>query len=316
VRAQLLFEELRQYRRLTQACSGRALAMAQSILSVKNVTLIREPFMTLIRTAVASLCIAFLPLTSFASEATDRLLASLGVERMIDLMREEGQSYAVELAEEMLPGGYSENWGAVVSRIYSTEAMQMSVRRGFANALQDIDIAPLQAFFDAPMGKTIVTLELSAREAMMDDAIEEHAKEQARAYERAGDDAFVLVDDFVKAGDLLEANVVGAMNSNMQFYRGLVDGGAFELSEEQILADVWEQEQETRADTRDWLYGFLIMAYSPLAPGELELYTELSKTAEGAAMNAALFEGFDSMYSDISYALGLAAARAMKVEDI
>ena len=290
--------------------------MAQSILSVKNVTLIREPFMTLIRTAVASLCIAFLPLTSFASEATDRLLASLGMERMIDLMREEGQSYAVELAEEMLPGGYSENWGAVVSRIYSTEAMQTSVRRGFANALQDIDIAPLQAFFDAPMGKTIVTLELSAREAMMDDAIEEHAKEQARAYERAGDDAFVLVDDFVKAGDLLEANVVGAMNSNMQFYRGLVDGGAFELSEEQILADVWEQEQETRADTRDWLYGFLIMAYSPLVPGELELYTELSKTAEGAAMNAALFEGFDSMYSYISYALGLAAARAMKVEDI
>ena len=290
--------------------------MAQSILSVENVTLIREPFMTLIRTAVASLCIAFLPLTSFASEATDRLLASLGMERMIDLMREEGQSYAVELAEEMLPGGYSENWGAVVSRIYSTEAMQTSVRRGFANALQDVDIAPLQAFFDAPMGKTIVTLELSAREAMMDDAIEEHAKEQARAYERAGDDAFVLVDDFVKAGDLLEANVVGAMNSNMQFYRGLVDGGAFELSEEQILADVWEQEQETRADTRDWLYGFLIMAYSPLAPGELELYTELSKTAEGAAMNAALFEGFDSMYSYISYALGLAAARAMKVEDI
>jgi len=33
-------------------------------------------------------------------------------------------------------------------------------------------------------------------------------------------------------------------------------------------------------------------------------------------MNAALLEGFDSMYSYISYALGLAAARAMKVEDI
>ncbi len=272
--------------------------------------------MTLIRSAVASLCIVLLPITSFASDATDRLLTSLGMERMIEIMREEGQTYAVELAEEMLPGSYTENWGAVVARIYSTEAMQTSVRRGFANALENVDITPLQAFFETQMGKTIVSLELSARDAMMDTAIEEHAKEQARAYERAGDDAFVLVDDFVKAGDLLEANVVGAMNSNIQFYRGLVDGGAFELSEEQILADVWEQEQETRAETRDWLYGFLILAYSPLAPGELETYTELSKTAEGAAMNAALFEGFDSMYSDISYALGFAAARAMKVEDI
>ena len=204
----------------------------------------------------------------------------------------------------------------MVARIYDTDAMQTVVKRGFANALDGVDIAPLETFFASDMGKRIVTLELSAREAMMDNAIEETAKEQARAFERARDDAFVLVDDFVKAGDLLEANVVGAMNSNMQFYRGLVDGGAFELSEEQILADVWEQEQETRADTRDWLYGFLIMAYTPLAPGELETYTELSKTKAGAAMNAALFEGFDNMYSDISYALGLAAARAMKVEDI
>ena len=57
--------------------------------------------MTLIRSAVASLCIVLLPITSFASDATDRLLTSLGMERMIEIMREEGQTYAVELAEEM-----------------------------------------------------------------------------------------------------------------------------------------------------------------------------------------------------------------------
>jgi hypothetical protein len=58
------------------------------------------------------------------------------------------------------------------------------------------------------------------------------------------------------------------------------------------------------------------MAYAPLEPGQLEAYTLLTKTKEGAALTAALFEGFDSMYSDISYALGLAAARAMKAEEI
>ena len=235
---------------------------------------------------------------------------------MVAIMQLEGQSYAVELGEEMLPGGYSETWGAMVARIYDKEAMETSVRRGFAAALEGVDITPIETFFDSTMGSTIVNLELSAREAMMDDTIEEEARETARAYERAGDDTFVLIDEFVKAGDLLEANVVGALNSNIQFYRGLVDGGAFELSEDQILADVWSQEEQTREETRDWLYGFLTMAYAPLEPGQLEAYTALSKTEAGSAMNAALFEGFDGMYADISYALGLAAARAMKVEEI
>ena len=272
--------------------------------------------MSRISIASASLCLALLPVASLASERTDKLLATMGMERMIALMQLEGQSYAVELGDEMLPGGFSDSWGATVARIYDTDAMQTAVRRGFADALEGVDISPLEAFFETPEGTTIINLEISAREAMMDTAIEDEAKQQSRAYERAGDDAFILVDEFVKAGDLLEANVVGALNSNMQFYRGLVDGGAFQLSEDQILADVWEQEEETRSETRDWLYGFLIMAYTPLAPGQLEAYTELSKTPEGAAMNAALFEGFDSMYSDISYALGLAAARAMQIEDI
>ncbi|MEN8935421.1 MAG: hypothetical protein ABF245_10885, partial [Planktotalea arctica] len=75
-------------------------------------------------------------------------------------------------------------------------------------------------------------------------------------------------------------------------------------------------EEELRAETRDWLYGFLIMAYSPLEPGALETYTELVLTPEGGAMTRALFKGFDDMYGDISYALGLAAAQAMKAQDI
>lgn len=269
-----------------------------------------------IRLILVSTALALMPVFSFADAASDKLLSALGMERMVKLMREEGLEYAVELGDEMLPGGYTDGWGAMAARIYDTDAMEIAVRRGFAIGLQNIDLAPLEAFFYSPRGERIVSLELSAREAMMDSAIEDAAREQARGYERAKDDAFVLVDDFVDAGDLLEANVVGALNSNIQFYRGLVDGGASELSEEDILSDVWSQEDETRSETRDWLYGFLIMAYSPLEAGELEAYTEFSKSVEGKALTAALFRGFDSMYSDISYALGLAAARAMQTEEI
>lgn len=269
-----------------------------------------------IRLILASIALVLLPTFSSASEATDKLLNALGMEKMVELMRQEGLLYAVELGDEMLPGGYSKSWGDVVSRVYDTQSMEISVRRGFAQGLEGVDLSALEDFFYSPRGEVIVSLELSAREAMMDSAIEEEAKETARAFERAGDDAFLLVDDFVKAGDLLEANVVGALNSNIQFYHGLVDGGAFELSEAEIVADVWDQEDQTREETREWLYGFLIMAYTPLEPGTLEAYTALSKTKEGKALTSALFEGFDSMYGDISYALGLAAARAMQAEEI
>ncbi|MEP5153781.1 DUF2059 domain-containing protein [Planktotalea sp.] len=269
-----------------------------------------------LRISLASLVLVFAPFFAMADEASDKLLTALGMERMVQLMREEGLAYAVELGDEMLPGGYTEGWGAMVSKIYNTDAMETVVRRGFAQGLANTDLTPLEAFFYTPLGKTIISLELSAREAMMDDVIEEEVKEQARAYERARDDAFVLVDDFINASDLLETNVVGAMNSNIQFYRGLVDGGAFELSETEILSEVWNQEDETRRDTRDWLYGFLIMAYTPLEPGVIEDYTLLALTPEGRAMTAALFQGFDNMYSDISYALGLAAAQMMNAEEI
>lgn len=269
-----------------------------------------------LRLSLASLALVCAPFFAVADEATDRLLSALGLEQMVDLMRQEGLAYAVELGDEMLPGGYSEGWGALVSKIYDTDSMEIVVQRGFAQGLEGTDLAPLEAFFYTPRGETIVSLELSAREAMMDEVIEADVKELARAYERARDDAFILVDDFVNSGDLLETNVAGALNSNVQFYRGLVDGGAFELTETEILSEVWDQEEETRTETRDWLYGFLIMAYTPLEPGDLEAYTALTLTPEGRAMTVALFQGFDTMYSDISYALGLAAAQMMQAEEI
>ena len=110
--------------------------------------------------------------------------------------------------------------------------------------------------------------------------------------------------------------MVGAMNASMQFYGGLVDGGALELSQDEILRDVWEQEEETRTDTREWVHGFLLMAYGPLEDSTLKTYTALSETPAGEAMNRALFAGFDRMYGDISYALGRAAARQMQTQDL
>ena len=60
----------------------------------------------------------------------------------------------------------------------------------------------------------------------------------------------------------------------------------------------------------------MLMAYTPLKQDQLEDYVALSATEEGRLMNRALFEGFNTMYDSISYALGLAAAREMQGEDL
>jgi hypothetical protein len=42
----------------------------------------------------------------------------------------------------------------------------------------------------------------------------------------------------------------------------------------------------------------------------------LSRTDAGRALNRALFAGFNKMYDDISYALGMAVAREMQVQEL
>lgn len=252
---------------------------------------------------------------------TDPLLDLLGLEQTVDIMRDEGVAYAMELAEEMLPAGPTEFWKSKVEAIYDKNRMAEVVRAGFAESYgaQDLETDTLEAFFGSEFGRGIVQLEVSAREAMSDDAIEEVARETYTDRATTPDEVdsrLALIRKFVEANDLIEANVVGGLNSTIRFYQGLVDGGALEMTEEDILREVWGSEDDTRMDTIEWLHGFLLMAYRPLSDDELTQYSEVYASREGRAMNRALFVGFDVMYADISYALGRAIADQMNVQEL
>ena len=64
----------------------------------------------------------------------------------------------------------------------------------------------------------MVSLEVSARRALLDEAVDVASKEAAVAAKKANTERFQLVDTFVQTNDLIETNVVGAMNSNVAFY--------------------------------------------------------------------------------------------------
>ena len=266
-------------------------------------------------TVAVSGCFAVSGSVVHAGEVDD-LLDALGVPQIVEIMRAEGLEYGDTLAADMVPGGSTDGWRATVDRIYDEARMLETVRGVFTQEFGTADIDPLIEFFESDLGQQVVSLELSARTAMREQEIEDAARAAFRDLEGTDSATLATIADFVDTNDLVEANLVGALNANYMFYLGLVDGGALEMSEQDILTEVWSSEEETRTDTREWVFAFLLMAYRPLEDGVVEDYTELSQTDPGRALNRALFAGFNEMYDDISYALGMAVARQMQVQEL
>ncbi|MEL7257589.1 MAG: DUF2059 domain-containing protein [Pseudomonadota bacterium] len=260
--------------------------------------------------------LSVVPMARAAGEDMAALIDALRVDETVEIMRKEGLRYGSELGEEMLPGVNAKTWQDQVARIYDTEKMAQAVTQGFETALEGKEIAEVVAFFTSETGQEIVSLELSAREAFLSEDTEMAAMD---AYERARDEnseLFQQVETLISDSDLVDYNVMGALNSNLMFYRGLADGGAFEMSEEDMLADVWSQEGEIRHDSEGWLGAFLILAYQPLEEDELEAYAEFYRSEQGKVLNAAIFEAYDQMYEELSYLLGRAVAQQMQSEEL
>ena len=259
-----------------------------------------------------------LPSRAEIPQAIQDLAQAMAIPEIIQVMREEGLEFGDELADDMFPGRGGDEWHALLDAIYDAERMREVTMEGFAAALEGADISLLTAFFLSPLGQQIIALEISARRAILDEEVDEANKAHVVELIKAEDPRIDLIREFIEVNDLLESNIVGALNSNFAFMTGLVDGGAFPQArtEQQMLNDVWGQEESIRVNTAEWLYAFLSMAYSPLSDDELNAYIDISKTPEGQALNAALFAGFDEMFEEISRALGLAAAQMMVGEDL
>ncbi|MBB5723825.1 hypothetical protein FHS72_003470 [Loktanella ponticola] len=253
-----------------------------------------------------------------AKEDIAALFAAMDLPEMVTIMREEGLDYGEQIAEDLFPDRVGSDWPDTVSRIYDYDVMVAGLETQLGAALGDSDVASMIAFFEGDIGQTVVGLEIAARRALMDEGVEEASKESAAIALADDNPRMAMIDKFIETNDLIETNVVGAMNSNYAFYLGLLDGGAFgqDLTEEQILTDVWSQEPEIRTNTIEWVYSYLLLAYQPLSDEELETYITFSQTDAGQDLNTALFVAFDDLFDEISRALGLASSLNMAGQDL
>lgn len=257
-------------------------------------------------------------------DRVEALLDLMEIDQIIAIMRAEGLTYGAELGADMLRGGGGAAWDMQVARIYDQAWMRATVRDRFVERFGQADPAPLIAFFETETGREVVMLEVSARRAFMDESVEEAAREAFRAVAgdlggtspRGLDPHLSAIDAYVTVNDLVGFNVMGAMNANRLFFRGLVEGGAMEMTDADIMSDIRAQYEQTEAETREWIYAFLMLAYAPLDAGQISDLADLSQTPHGRALNSALFDSFDVMYGALSEALGAAMAGQMQGEEL
>ena len=256
------------------------------------------------RAVCAAILISTLALPAWANARVTLLLDALQMHEVLSILRDEGLVYGADLDQDMLDGRGGPFWSAQLDRIYDVQQMEETLRRAFETGMTEDEISAALAFFTTETGAQIIALENSARRAISDPVIESEAMD---AYARlaAEDTALVQkVHRYIAVNDLLEWNVSGAMSASYQFYKGLSDGGYHRRSEADILDEVWRQQDDIRSDTENWLGAYLTMAYQPLHTEAMDEYIAYAESPEGQALNAALFDGFDVLYRDISYALG------------
>lgn len=251
---------------------------------------------------------------------TERLARALDFDRLVAVLHREGLKYGRDLEDELFAGSGGPRWAAIVASVHDQTRMRRILTERLSSDLEaKAALVPeMAAFFEGDPGARIVALELSAREALLEDAVRDAAEISHDDMAAAKDPRLDLIRRFADVNDLVEMNVAGGLNANLAFYRGMIAGGAVDpsLAESEIMSDLWSQEPQIRQDTEDWLFPYLAMAYQPLGDADLHAYIAFSTTPAGRALNTALFAAFDALFVTISEELGFAAARFAGSEDL
>lgn len=281
----------------------------------------------MLRPILLSFCLA-IPLMPLSMPAQTQaiqpdistLTQTLKIDALIAVMRTEGLANGQDMAADLFPGQDDAAWQVVVSRVYDPARLHQIFDAALTKALQNDPATQtaMRDFFGTSLGQRILALEIDARKTLLDDKATEAAAHLWGKALNAKTHRATQINHFAAINDLVESNVMGALNGNLAFYRGMNAAGAFPepMPEDDMLAEVWGQESDVRRDTTEWLFPFLMLAYQPLSDKELGKYIAFSGTPAGKKANRAMFVAFDAMFVQVSKELGQSAGRLMAGQDI
>ncbi|MDZ7906640.1 MAG: hypothetical protein U5N55_13405 [Cypionkella sp.] len=273
---------------------------------------------------VATLLIAQAAVAQSAPASARQLGDALRMDETLSIMQREAVQTAAEIAPDLFGGAAPAPWAAAVTALYDPATARAQFDAALDTALARADaeqVVQAQDYLTAPTGQLILTLEITAREALLSADVEAAAKDTWAQMQAdplpASAQRVDLIRQIVAANDLIEVNVMAALNGNLAFYKGLAEAGLMEgMTSDDMLAEVWASEAEVRSDIEDWLYPYLALAYAPLSDQDLRSYIAFSNAPAGQMLNAALFAAFDALGAVQSQGMGLAAGQLMTGQDI
>lgn len=281
----------------------------------------------LIPTMAALLCLAqaIAPPAQAEPQTSPRLALlaeALLLPDLFDILHQEGMASARSLQQDMLAGRGGADWQAQLDAIYDPARFEAEFMAGLERELErhpDVVEAALAYALSEP-GRQVFGLEVSARSALLDEDMQEAARD-AYGQMRAGGEAEARLDLLelrITVNDLIEANVAAALNANLAFLFRFAAAGLPGVPDSQveILRDVMAQEPEIRAETELWLMSYLALAYQPLDDAELAGHIAFCASPEGQVLHNALFAAFDAPFERIAGELGAAAGRALAGRDL
>ncbi|WP_170324894.1 DUF2059 domain-containing protein [Ruegeria arenilitoris] len=261
--------------------------------------------------ASAALFLWTLPLQ--AEEKVERLLQALQMDEVIEILRDEGGEMGQVLQETFLDNNGGQVFQKQVDQIYDADRMRSQVVAVFDQSLTDRELDRAILFYESDLGQAIVSLEITARIALADEAIEQMAQD---AYKNSDKDTelYRLVDEFIQINNLIEENVQNSISADYNFFRGMDFGGV--LDDAELLAQLLAQKDSMTEETQTWLYSFFLLAYQPLNDAQIRENIAFSRTETGRAVNAALFESFDQVFDTIYFELGQAVGQVLRGSDL
>ena len=185
----------------------------------------------MLRPLLLSLCLA-MPAATLPALVQSQVLQpdissltqTLKIDALIAVMRSEGLANGKDMEADLFPGQGGAAWGVVLSRVYDTTRLHAIFDAALAKALQD-DPTTQQAmrdFFGAPLGQHILALEIDARKTLLDDKATEAA---AQLWGRTLNGRPTARRRSTALPRSTESNVIGALNGNLAFYRGMNAAG-------------------------------------------------------------------------------------------
>ena len=259
------------------------------------------------------------PVGGAAEEADGaRLFDALRMPEVVALMREEGFAFAAEAGAEVFGDAPPAAWPGDLEAALDAGQMETQARAVLDAATVGLDLDPVIAFFTSEPGRTFIEVELAARWALLDDEVEQMARETAAMAMADEDPLFQQIERFVTVTDLVDRNAVAAMNSGLAYRRGLLASGGLPagVTEDDIVNDLWAQELQIRADAQERLYSLLLLAYGPVAPADIETLIAFSETEAGRAANRAVLSALTEVSDGISFDLGRMLGRLLANEEL